>query len=87
MYWRAYFAQYFPVIVVVVDIVCHIDNGVDSGHNKAKKPKGRHSVLGHTFCLRFLKVVSLIYDQVDVNVDENFQYQCQYHYQWQRKFH
>ena len=29
MYWRAYFAQYFPVIVVVVDIVCHIDNGVD----------------------------------------------------------
>ena len=57
MYWQTYFTQYFPVIVVVVDIVCHIDNGVDSGHNKTKKAKGRHPVLGHTFCLRFLNVI------------------------------
>ena len=60
MYWRAYSAQYVPVIVVVVDIVCHINNGVDSGHNKTKKAKGRHPVLSHTFCLRFLRVVTLI---------------------------
>ena len=60
MYLRSVFAQYFPVIIVVVDIVCHIDNGVDSGDNKAKKAKGRHPVLGHTFCLRFLRVVTLI---------------------------
>ena len=72
MYWQTYFTQYFPVIVVVVDIVCHIDNSVDSGHNKTKKAKGRHPVLGHTFCLRFLRIVTLIWDQVDVNVDENF---------------
>ena len=30
---------YFPVVVIVVDVVCHIDNGVDGRNNETKETK------------------------------------------------
>ena len=30
---------YFPVVVIVVDVVCHVDNGVDGRNNETKETK------------------------------------------------
>ena len=54
------FKIHFPVVVIVVDVVGDIDNGVDGRNNETKETKRGHPILRYTLCLSLLFIMFMI---------------------------
>ena len=54
------FKIHFPVVVIVIDVVGDIDNGVDGRNNETKETKRGHPILRYTLCLSLLFIMFMI---------------------------